>query len=97
MYEVIIMNNPQCKDCQSYIQHYALIEGKIVRIFCGHCIHKWSRKKRPDAAVCENFIPGPGDSERFVSREYLTKKLLDRILSLALLPEITNATEGTEE
>lgn len=85
---------PTCSDCQYFRQHYSLNEGRLFRIYCGHCVF-WSRAKtkRPDAAACENFISGAADAEAFVTKEYLSKALLHRVLNLPLLPEIAEDFE----
>ena len=82
------MTKPVCKDCKNFIQHYALIDGKIKRVFCGHCTQRGVRKRDPYAAVCGHFAPGPEDTEAFATKEYLSKKLVEHFCSLELLPEI---------
>ena len=86
------MKDTTCNSCAYYRQHYILREKRIFRIYCGHCTLRMKnslrRNKKPDAAICEAYIPGPVDTEAFASREYLSKVLMDRVLSLPLLPEI---------
>ena len=78
----------RCKECQHYLQHYTLDARKLFRVFCGHCIFGSPRHRRPDAKVCDNFTPGPGQEDAFVTKEYLSKDLLRYMQSLELLPEI---------
>ena len=66
------------------MQHYTLAERKLFRVYCGHCVHIKPRHKRPDTKVCENFAPGEKDTDAFVTEEYLTKALLQRLLSMRL-------------
>lgn len=47
-----------------------------------------AKQKLPDAKACENFIPGSAQENAFASKEYLSKELLQYMLSLELLPEI---------
>lgn len=82
------MDKQQCKQCQYYVQHYALDKRQIFRVYCGHCTFFGARRKLPHAGACENFIPGIDDSEAFASKEYLSKELLEYVLSLDLLPPI---------
>jgi len=82
------MEQVKCMDCGNFMQHYAFSKGKIFRVYCGHCRLPGARRKRPDAAACENFVPGVADTDGFVTKEYLSKELLDYILKLELLPEI---------
>ena len=88
------MCNSQCKDCQFFIQHYAFIEGTLTRIYFGHCTHGRVARKRPDAQTCGHFHPGPADTEIFADKAYLTRRLLERVLSLDPLPEIADAPDG---
>lgn len=78
----------QCKECQYYLQHYTLNKRKIFRVHCGHCTFGRPKRKRPDAKACKSFIPGSAQEEAFVSKEYLSKELLQYMLSLELLPKI---------
>ena len=78
----------QCKECQYYLRHYTLDKRKIFRVYCGHCTFSRVRRKLPDTKACENFIPGPPQEDAFASKEYLSKELLQYVLSLELLPEI---------
>ena len=82
------MEENYCKDCRHYIQHYAFVESRMIQVYCGHCTRKTPKTKRPDRKACEHFERGVKDIEQFVSKEYLSKKLLDKILSMELLPEI---------
>ena len=82
------MSENQCKSCQYYLQHYTLGKRKIFRVYCGHCTFKRARRKLPDAKACENYIPRPAQEDAFVSKEYLSKELLEYMLSLELLPEV---------
>ncbi len=78
----------QCRECQHYLQHYTLDKRKIFRVHCGHCTLDRPKRKLPDAKACNNFIPGTAQEDAFASKEYLSKELLQYVLSLELLPEI---------
>lgn len=82
------MNEVYCRSCQHYIQHYALRNGRLIQVYCGHCVYASPKAKRPDQKACEYFAQGVKDTEQFVSKEYLSKKLLDKVLSMELLPKI---------
>ena len=82
------MDDIHCKDCQHYIQHYALDKQKLFRVYYGHCAYLKPKAKRPDAKICKNFIEGTSGEEAFVSKEYLSKALLAYMTGLELLPEI---------
>ena len=77
-----------CKTCQYFRQHYSLDQRKIFRVYCGHCTFDRPRRKKPDTPACNNYLPGPLQEDAFVSREYLSKELLNYVLTLELLPEI---------
>ena len=82
------MSEQHCSDCQHYVQHYTFIKERIMQVYCGHCTVNRPRKKHPDAKACEQFVPGPSQKDSFVSKEYLTKELLQYMLRLELFPEI---------
>jgi len=86
--EVIKLDKQTCKSCQYYHQHYAFSEGCIHRAFCGHCTFGRCKTKRPYTAACENYIYTAPDENAFVSKEYLSKALLLRVLNMELLPPI---------
>ncbi len=82
------MSEQHCADCRYYLQHYTFDKHKIFRVCCGHCIYSRVRRKQPEAKACENFAPGSPQEDAFASKEYLSKELLQYMLSLELLPEI---------
>lgn len=82
------MDKPYWKHCHYYIQHYEFDAQRIYRVFCGHCTHTRVRRKRPDAPACDNFTPSAPDEDHFVTKEYLSKALLEHLLSLEILPPI---------
>ena len=82
------MNNETCKTCAHFRQHYILTEGRIMRVFCGHCIFPKVKHKRPFSKACEHYIYGPPDEDSFADKKYLTKELLKCLLNMELLPEI---------
>ena len=82
------MEEKQCKDCQYFLQHLALNRRRLFCVCCGHCTLRKPKRKQPDAKACEQFIPGPQLGEAFVTKEYLSKELLQYVLNLELLPEI---------
>jgi len=82
------MREQHCSDCQHYLQHYALSRNKIFRVYCGHCTYNRAKQKRPDAKACKDFVAAISREDAFVSKEYLSKELLQYVLSLELLPEI---------
>lgn len=91
------MDMTTCQTCQHYIQHYAFNSKKIFRVYCGHCTFVGTKRKRPDTKACENYIAGPADSEAFVTKEYLSKELLDYMRKLDLLPQIEDASTPTQK
>ena len=84
------MNENLCKNCQYFVQHYVLGPQKLISVNCGHCIYARTKRKQAHSAACENFTPGPPPEDGFVSKEYLSKALLQRVLDMELLPEIEN-------
>lgn len=82
------MQEKTCRECEHYLQHYALGKRKLFSLYCGHCVFPKVRRRMPGAKVCEHFVSGEKDEALFVSKEYLSRELLKYVLSLELLPEI---------
>ena len=84
------MRTPQrktCVECRHFMQHYGLVDERFVPIYCGHCTFSCPRAKHPDTPVCKHFIPGNPKTGIFVTKQYLTKQLLNYVLALELFPE----------
>ncbi len=90
------MDQNTCNTCAYYRRHYTFDQRKIFRVFCGHCTYKAPRTKKPYAKACENYMPAEADENGFVSKEYLSKALLEYMFSLDLLPEIRDMDGATE-
>ena len=88
------MNNQTCETCVHFHQHYSLKDGKVTRVFCGHCTFKSPKTKRPYAKACENYAYGPDDTDAFATKKYLTKELLQYLLHLELLPPVADSPTG---
>ena len=86
------MDNPSCKTCVHYQQHYTFDQRKIFRVYCGHCTYQRAKTKRPDAKACEHYLPSESKEKAFVTKEYLSKSVLEYILKLELLPEFSSPT-----
>ena len=82
------MDKESCKNCAYYRQHYTFDHRKIFRVYCGHCTYQRARTKRPDAKACENYLPSESAEKAFVTKEYLSKALLEYMVKLELLPGI---------
>jgi len=87
------MDNNFCNTCAHYRQHYTLDHRKIFRIYCGHCTYQKVKTKRPDLKACDNYLLSESAEKTFVTKEYLSKALLEYMLGLELLPEIYNIAE----
>jgi len=85
--EVIHMKEKACKECRHYHRHYAVAEGRIFQVNCGHCTLERPKRRRPDGKACPRFEQGEPDEAAFVTKKYLTKALLHRVLDLPLFPE----------
>ena len=91
------MNQSTCSSCVHYRQHYAFDQRKLFRVYCGHCTYLKAKIKRPDSKICENYTQTDPDEKAFVTKEYLSKVLLEYMLKLELLPEIHGAENETEK
>lgn len=77
------MEEMYCNQCQYYIQHYAFLEGKFRRLLYGHCIQN-QKKRDTKGKICPEFVLTEPIENQFVTKEYLTKALLHRILEMDL-------------
>ena len=82
------MEKKTCKECIHFHQHYAIGRQKIFQVYCGHCTQGRARKKKPDCAACEYFVQTQPKEDAFVTKEYLSKELLQHFLRLELFPPI---------
>jgi len=82
------MKELTCGSCEHFYQHYALNGRRFFRVCCGHCTLMRGKKKLAEAKACGHYVPGQVDEEAFVTKEYLSKELLRRVLALELLPPI---------
>lgn len=82
------MEQNMCKDCIYYRQHYTFDQRKIFQVYCGRCTKLSAKKRRPDSKGCEHYVQREFAEDPFVSKEYLSKALLEYMLKLDLLPVI---------
>ena len=85
------MSEKVCADCEHFRQHYTFDNRKIFQVHCGHCVKMRVRHRKPDAKGCADYAPAAALKSSFVSKEYLSKELLQYVLRLELLPEIEDA------
>ena len=81
------MEKKTCKECDRYIQHYAFLDGRFRPVFCGHCPAHKTKKVKPYTEACDGFIPGRPMEEQLVTKEYLTKKMLEYFMKMELWEE----------
>lgn len=91
------MGKEKCGSCEHFRQHYAFDKRRIFRVYCGHCTISKVKRRRPDADACENYKLSEPDENAFVTKEYLSKALLDHVLSLELLPQINGPEDRAGE
>ena len=77
-----------CSDCKRFVQHYTFCNGKIMRVYCGHCGYPRTKIRKPDCKACGHYEQGIKDEENFANKEYLTKRLFEYVLNLELIPQI---------
>ena len=73
-----------CKQCTHYVQHYGIFDGKLRPIFCGHCLLNHKKNRKPYKPICDQFEQATAVDDEMVTKEYLTKKLLQHILDMEL-------------
>ena len=82
------MGQNTCSQCAFFLQHYGLRHCKLYKLYCGHCTAVSVKHKRPDAKACDKYMPKSNEEEIFVTKEYLSQRLLEHVLQMKLLPEI---------
>lgn len=85
------MDGLTCKLCVHFIQHYIVYEDRCDAVNCGHCRNLRRRNWRPDSPACGQFQRREGPEalpDRPGVIQYLTKDMLEYILSLKLPPEM---------
>ena len=82
------MQEYTCNTCANYRQHYTFDQQKIFRVFCGHCTFPKVKTVRPFKKSCVFYEPGGVHLDAFVSKEFLSKSLLEYMMKLDLLPNI---------
>ncbi len=87
------MRQPTCNFCEHFCRHYTLDQKRIFRVHCGHCTYPKIKAKKPDAGICGKYSRKEPDENAFVSKEYLSRVLLDYVTKLELLPEIQRLNE----
>lgn len=87
---MILTDSKACKGCNHFLRHYVLSGSRLFQTNCGHCTFQRAKHKRPDARTCENFTPTDPEVETFVTKEYLSKALLNKVLAMELVPEIVH-------
>jgi len=90
------MDNDFCKSCAYFRQHYTFDQRKIFRVYCGHCTYLKAKVKRPDSKACHNYLRAEAAEERFATKEYLSKQLVEYMLKLELLPEIHDLSKNNK-
>ena len=90
------MEHAVCGGCAHYRQHYTFDGRKIFQVHCGHCTLRKVKKKLPNAKGCDDYVTATALEQRFVSKEFLSKALLQHVLEMDLLPEILQE-EDTEK
>ena len=87
------MIEKRCEQCENFVQHYGLCEGRLFQLYCGHCRRKDRKTRNPQKKACDAFVQGTSDASQFVTKQFLTEALLRRVLELPLLPEIERVRE----
>lgn len=50
------MEEPQCKDCKHFRQHYVhFLELRYTPVPCGHCVYPRLKHRKPNTFACVYF------------------------------------------
>ena len=91
------MEHTECDSCIHYRRHYTFDERRCFQVYCGHCTFSKAKRKLPEANACENYVAGVPIEKAFVSKEYLSKALLEYVLRMDLLPDILTEDDSIEQ
>ena len=91
------MEGKTCAQCMHFLQHYGLRNHKLYKLYCGHCVAVSVKHRRPDAKACASYLQGVADEDAFVTKEYLSHRLLEHVLQMELLPEVCNGNPPMKE
>ena len=85
------MSTPTCQTCKYFYQHYYLDSTYGFALDCGHCSHSRIKHCKPKVPACKHYTartdsPSLPDRARVI--QFLTTKVLERILEMELPPEI---------
>ena len=90
------MEEKTCAQCTHFLQHYGLKNGKLYKLYCGHCTEVSVKHRRPDAKACANYLQSFLEEDAFVTKEYLSHRLLEHVLHMELLPEVCDGNPPRE-
>ena len=91
------MSTLTCKSCTHFYQHFVLTETQGVATYCGHCVFPRHKRTRPDQEACPHYQKQDKEKKHPCRQEtvnFLTTKVLERILALELPPEIEEEKTG---
>ena len=58
------MNDPTCKYCQHFRQHYVFwYTDRYQEVPCGHCVYPRLKHRRTDCPACVHFQKKPKHTE----------------------------------
>lgn len=82
------MEDRICKNCRHFKQHYTFSENRCHWVDCGHCVKRKGKSRSVWSKGCE-FFEQREESVELITKQFLSKRLLEYALSLDLPPEIT--------
>ena len=85
------MIEPVCQNCQHFYRHYIIDSQRCTPVNCGHCCFPGLKRRKPDDKGCVHFLAReePVDlPDRRGVIDFLTKEMLEHILTLNLPPEV---------
>lgn len=66
------MKKSMCEDCQYFVQHYSISEGKVFPIHCAHCLKRTGKLRFSCTHTkCEMFEPRATDYQKAQNKEII--------------------------
>lgn len=51
------MEDPVCRDCVHFLQHYVASGKGFTRAACGHCVYPRLKHRQPHTLACVHYKP----------------------------------------
>ena len=57
------MEEPKCKECIHFHQHYVRLGEGYQKAGCGHCVHCQLKHRKPNTSACLHYVKKSAPAE----------------------------------